>query len=253
LTERRRLFFDIETSPNVGLFWSCGHEVMVRPEAILKERQIICVAWKWADEKRVQSLDWGRASDDRRLCEKFSEVIQQADEAIGHNGDRFDIRWLRTRSLYHRVPFPPEVISIDTLKSCRSLFYFNSNRLDYVAEYLGLGKKRDPGGFGAWKELTVSNPEKLRKKMVSYCKHDVVLLEAIFNELNPYLPAKSKAWSRLVSACPECGSTETTICKTRTTAAGTERTQLQCNECGKYHTVSTKKLLKEQQKKRRKG
>ncbi len=235
----------------MGLYWSCGNEVTVRPEAILEERRIICVAWKWAHEKKVHHLDWGRNRDDRKLCAGFSKVIESADEAIGHNGDRFDVRWLRTRSLYHRVPFPPRVVSIDTLKSCRSLFYFNSNRLDYVAEYLGLGKKMDVGGFDVWKQLTVNNPPKLLAKMVRYCKHDVRLLEAIFNELNPYLPAKTKAWSRLVSACPECGGTETIVSKERVSAAGERRTQLVCSDCGKYHTVATSKLLKEQKQRRK--
>jgi len=218
---------------------------MVRPEAIIEERKIICVSWKWAHEDRIQTAFWDRDKDDRKLIERFSKVIQTADEAIGHNGDRFDIRWLRTRALYHRVPFPPQIITIDTLKNCRSLFYFNSNRLDYVASYLGVGEKGDPGGFEAWKEVTVDNNRRTLQRMVKYCELDVVLLERIFNELNPYIPAKSKAWNRMVSACPECGSTSTVIVKTRWTAAGTERTQLKCNECGKYHTVSTNKLTKE--------
>ena len=32
------------------------------------------------------------------------KIANQADEIIGHNGDRFDIKKVRTRCIYHRVP-----------------------------------------------------------------------------------------------------------------------------------------------------
>jgi hypothetical protein len=41
MTTPKRLFFDIETSPNIGLFWSAGFKLNIAPENIIKERAII--------------------------------------------------------------------------------------------------------------------------------------------------------------------------------------------------------------------
>ena len=45
--KRKRLFFDIETSPNIGFFWSSGYKINIPFENILKERAIICIAYKY--------------------------------------------------------------------------------------------------------------------------------------------------------------------------------------------------------------
>jgi uncharacterized protein YlaI len=41
-------------------------------------------------------------------------------------------------------------------------------------------------------------------------------------------------------SCPECGSVDMKFSQKRYTTAGTPRIQLQCNECDKYHTVSSR-------------
>jgi hypothetical protein len=36
MTKRRRLFFDIEVSFNLGMFWTSGYKVSLGPENIIK-------------------------------------------------------------------------------------------------------------------------------------------------------------------------------------------------------------------------
>jgi len=55
-SKRKRLFFDIETSPNVGFFWSAGYKLNVTADSIIQERAIICICYKWEDEKEVYHL-----------------------------------------------------------------------------------------------------------------------------------------------------------------------------------------------------
>jgi DNA polymerase elongation subunit (family B) len=236
----KRLFFDIETSPNLVFSWNVGHEVRIGHDNIVKERAIICICYKYEGSDKVYSLTWDKG-DDKKMLEKFASVINTADEVIGHNSDNFDIKWVRTRCIYHGIPMTHEIKSIDTLKAGRGKFRFNSNKLDYLGKYLGVGEKMETGGFDLWKDIILKNSKKALTKMVSYCKQDVVLLEKVFQKLNPYIPVKTNAavmFHRSAIACPECLSENTAVNKHRITAAGIRYVGLQCKSCGKYFSVS---------------
>ena len=140
-TKRRRLFFDIETSPNIGLFWEAGFKKNITTDNIIRERAIICICYKWEDEKEVHSLQWDLRQSDKAMLLKFIQVANQSSEMVGHNGDRFDLAWIRTRCLFHQIDMFPSYVTIDTLKIARSKFRFQSNRLNYIADFLGIGQK----------------------------------------------------------------------------------------------------------------
>jgi len=237
----KRLFFDIETSPNIGLFWTSGYKLNISHDSIIKERAIICICYKWAGEDKIYSLQWDNNQDDKKLLEKFILVANEADEIVGHNGDRFDLPWIRTRCLYHRIPVFPNYTTLDTLKSARSKFKFNSNTLDYIAKFLGIGQKTHTG-YDLWKKVVLDKDKESLEYMVEYCKNDVELLEKVYNEMSTYIPAKTHHGilnGGEKYSCPECGSENMKFSKKRYSALGTPRIQLQCEDCHKYHTVSS--------------
>lgn len=236
--KRKRLYFDIETSPNIGLFWSAGYKQKIDYSNIIKERSIICICYKWEDEKQVHSLSWDKNQSDKKLLQEFIKVANQADELVGHNGDKFDLPWVRTRCLYHRIELFPKYVTIDTLKLSRRQFRFNSNRLDYIASFLGIGKKIKTD-FNLWKDIVLNKCEKSMAKMIDYCKQDVKLLEQVHKELRLHDTPKTHygvVLSNDKRLCPECASNNVIISKTRITAAGTKQLQYKCNDCGKYHS-----------------
>ncbi|NBW15692.1 MAG: hypothetical protein EBR82_47670, partial [Caulobacteraceae bacterium] len=160
-----------------------------------------------------------------------------------HNCDRFDLKWLKTRCLYHRIPMYPSYTTLDTLKVARSQFSLNSNKLDYIAKFLGFGGKMETGGFDLWKAIVLDKCRKSLDKMVKYCKRDVILLEKVYEELRTYAPHKfnyAVAYGGERADCPNCESVRTHISKTKTTAQGVVKRQMQCNDCGTYFTISNK-------------
>jgi DNA polymerase elongation subunit (family B) len=180
----RILIYDIETSPNVGWFWRAGYKLNIDPGQITKERAIICLSYRWLGEKEVYNLSWDKNQNDYFLIDQFIDILNEADEIVAHNGDNFDIKWLKTRALYHRLHYKmlPNYKQFDTLKVAKSKLYLNSNRLDYIAKFLGFdGKIRTR--YNLWNEVCFDNNRESLKEMMDYCDEDVVQLEHVYNEL----------------------------------------------------------------------
>lgn len=238
--EFKRLFFDIETSPNVVYSWNIGHKLNISHDSIIKERAIICICYKWEGEKTVNYLTWNKG-DDKTMLVKFAKIMNSADDIVGHNGDNFDVKWVRGRCLYHGIPLIPDFKTIDTLKLSRKQFRLNSNKLDYIAKYLGLGGKIKHGGFDMWREIMEHNDPKAMIKMVDYCKKDVTLLEQVYNKLRPYILATTHVGilkDKDACTCPNCASNHVISNGRRITASGTIKKRLHCQDCGQYFSVN---------------
>jgi DNA polymerase elongation subunit (family B) len=241
-TNRKRLFFDIEVSANIGLFWQSGFKLNIGPESIIKERAIICICYKWEDSKEVESLEWDSKQCDKKMLQKFIKIANTADEIVGHNGDKFDLAWIRTRCLFHRIDMFPTYTTIDTLKISRSKFKFNSNKLDYIAKFLGVGEKIKTD-YGMWKDIMLNKCKVSMSKMVKYCKMDVVVLEKVYKELSVHILSKvhyGVIFGTDRGSCPECGSDEIVRMCNRVSASGVKKIQYQCRTCHKYHTKTDK-------------
>jgi DNA polymerase elongation subunit (family B) len=241
-TNRKRLFFDIEVSANIGLFWQSGFKLNIGPESIIKERAIICICYKWEDSKEVHSLEWDSKQCDKKMLQKFIHIANTADELVGHNGDKFDLAWIRTRCLFHRIDMFPGYTTIDTLKISRSKFKFNSNKLDYIAKFLGVGEKIKTD-YGMWKDIMLNKCKASMSKMVKYCKMDVVVLEKVYKELSVHILSKvhyGVIFGHDRGSCPECGSDDIVRMCNRVTASGVKKIQYQCKTCNKYHTKTDK-------------
>lgn len=206
----RVLFYDLETSHNVVAAFQLWekHGSGIPFENILEERHIICAAWKWLGERTVHVAATYNGND-KKVVETLSAAIQATDVIVGHNADEFDAKYLATRLLVHGCPPAAPVQSIDTLKVARRKFLFNSNRLDYLGQFLGVGRKmQTPRGL--WLKV-LKHDHKAIDQMVSYCKGDVRLLERIYLKLRPYMPDHINR-QLLVGGegCPRCGSRHVT-------------------------------------------
>ncbi len=240
MTKIKRLYFDIETSPNIGYFWQAGYKLNIPYDNIIKERAIITICYKWEGQRDVYHLTWDKTQSDKGMLEKFVKVANEADELVGHNGDRFDLPWVRTRCLYHRIPMMPDYKSIDTLKVSRSKFRFNSNRLNYIARYLNIGQKINTS-FDLWTKIVFNKDKQAMDKMVKYCKQDVRLLEKVYKELEFYFNPKTHVGvlnNKPKSSCPRCGSEKNAIHQTIVSATGVKKYKVKCKDCHSYHTVN---------------
>lgn len=207
VTKPRVLFIDLETLPNIVTSWGLWVNGMLSPDNIITERSIICGGWKWQGDKELHivAINPKDPHNDLEVVRVLHEVVGSADAVVAHNGDKFDMRWLKARIAFHRLSPLPPVIQIDTKKIAKAAFYFNSNKLDYLAKFLGVGQKIKTE-FGLWKAC-MAGDQKALDKMTKYCKQDLRLLEAVYDILTPHIPSKlNKVLFADREVCQHCGS-----------------------------------------------
>lgn len=240
----KRLFFDIETSQVYFRGWRTGKQ-WVSAEQITKDKKIICISYKWQYENEVKTLVWDKRQSDKQLIKKFIKTLGEADEIIAHNGDRFDVKEIRTRAIQEGLLMFPKYRTFDTLKKARKYFNFHSNKLDYLGRVLNVGKKLDHEGRELWDKVEAGNKTAL-KKMVDYCEQDVLLLEDVFHVLSPYIDHNTNHAIQLGGQkydCPNCGSHKVSLCHTDTTPMGYIKRHMKCHSCKKQYHISNKSYL----------
>lgn len=174
----------------MGWFWRPGHKLNLDYNNIIENAKIICICYKWQGDKKIYSLTWDGKQNDKKMLADFIKILNTANEVIGHNSDRFDIKWIRTRCLIHNIDMMPEYTSIDTLKEAKKGFNFPSNRLDSIGRYTGAGKKIKTTGE-LWYDTWIKNDRSALGKMVKYCNQDVLLLEKVYGKMQNFIDRKS--------------------------------------------------------------
>ena len=235
------LFLDIETSPNIGLFWSSGYKINVPSDNIIQERQIICICWKWQGEKKVHSLDYGNSSsqNEQDMLKKITKVINEADLIVGHNHEKFDMAFIRSRLLFHGLP-PFGVISTeDTYRLSAKTFYLNSYSLNYMSKFTGVGSKIHTD-YSMWKDILIHSSSTALRKMVKYCKHDVVITEKVYDKISPFIThSVNKSLLSLGTkfGCPSCGTMDVQRYGLRVTRTARQQ-RWKCNGCAHVYTTA---------------
>jgi hypothetical protein len=239
---RKRLFYDIETSYYIVKAWSPGWGKTIHPSDIIHHPSVICVSYKWEGEDKVHRISWDNEQSDKELIEKFSKVLEKANQIVAHNGDRFDIKWLRMRAIHHGIEMNSKYQSIDTLKIAKAQFRFHSNKLDELGQFLGVGEKIKTD-ITLWDRVILNKEPEALEEMGKYCDQDVILLEKVFNKLKPYANPQfnyGKLYQNENWGCPECGNLKVHVSRCHTTAMGVRRYQMRCktNGCLTNFTIS---------------
>lgn len=251
----KRLFYDIETSYNIGKFWRSGYNQTIQPNDIIHERAILTIAWKWENEDKVNFMSWDNGCD-KKLVEKFISLMNEADEIVGHNVERYDTAFIMGRAFIHGIYAFPKYKQYDTLKKAKYTFNLNSNKLDYLAKVVGLGGKYQHSGMKMWDDIILydlfkignkEDREHSMKEMLHYNCMDVILTEEVFNRLRLYATQETHhgvLMGKPKYTCPNDGSNNVEFVKTVVTANGTIKVLMKCKDCGQQYFISNKEYLK---------
>lgn len=235
------IVWDIETAPfqtySFNFFYNTNQDM------IIKEDSLICFAYKELGKKGTTVVSVGGDPkkykkdpyDDSYVVKELHKVLSTADAIIHHYGDKFDRKRANDFFIKHKLPPLHDVIQIDTHKIAKRHFHFKSNRLDYIGQYLGLGRKNKTS-FELWKKCMEGDTKAL-KEMEKYNKQDVDLLEQIYLKLAPYTPAKFNmaAFTKSNEVCPCCGHNKVSKDGHKLMKGG-YRQRYKCTGCGHNFT-----------------
>jgi DNA polymerase elongation subunit (family B) len=206
---------------------------------VLESSYVLCWAAKWYDKKEVMFDSVFNTKQPKVMLQRIHDLISEADAVCHYNGTRFDIPVLNKEFLLHHLAPPSPYKQIDLLKVVRKEFRFASNKLDHIAQRLGLGQKTAHEGYQLWVKCMNKDPVAW-KVMEKYNKQDVLLLEKVYDRLLPWI--KSHPNHNLFSGrgCPNCGSHRLQKRGFTYTTTGTFQ-RFQCTDCGSW-SKSTKAI-----------
>lgn len=161
------------------------------------------------------------------------KLLSEADAVIHFNGSKFDVPVLNKEFLLNGLGPPATYQQIDLLKTARQRFKFPSNKLDFLAQQLGLGKKFKHAGFELWVKCMAGDADAW-KEMEAYNVQDVVLLEKVYNKLLPWIVNHpSHAIHSNGDVCTNCGSPALQKRGWSYTTGGKYQRYV-CNSCGSW-------------------
>lgn len=243
----RVLYFDLETrmaTVEKQVYSLKNYSQYENYKNVKEPVKIVCMAWQWAHESHVQSVSVlndperfaNDPTDDTYVIGILLSLIEKADCVIAHNGDKFDLRMLRTRAI--ELGFKPfvEPASIDTLKIARKEFMFLSNSLGYLAKTLGVDEQK--GQAPSWEDVWKSDPDVIRE-CARYCRQDIRTLREVAKILVPWRK-NGVDLGRFVHGlepeicCRNCGSLNI---KMLTNTVKKNRSEYQAVKCKDCHSV----------------
>lgn len=227
------LTLDLETSPNLAHVWSLWN-TNVGLSQLIESGEVLCFAAKWHDKKQVMFFSvkqHGKAV----MLEAAHKLLSEADVVVHFNGQRFDIPHLNREFLEAGMEPPAPFAQVDLLKVVKRQFRFPTNKLDYVAQKLGVGGKAPHTGHQLWVDC-LSGDEKAWALMRKYNTQDVVITERVYNKLMPWIPSHPN--HRLYSesdelVCPNCGGPELKMQGKAYTSMSVYQ-RYRCADCGKW-------------------
>lgn len=227
------LCIDIETRPLVVYSWGLfdQHHSL---NQIVDEGGTMCFAGKWYGDRTVTfRADWD-VGHDEMIAEAW-RMLDQADIVVGYNHRNFDIKHLHREFIKAGWGPPSPHKDIDLLQVARRRFKFPSNKLDWVARELDIGRKIDLCGQELWTGC-INGDLACQKTMEEYNRHDVVLTEELYDRLRGWIPNHPNLnmyRAERVSGCDQCGGTELEEAGFHYTPTRAYK-QWRCSSCGGY-------------------
>jgi hypothetical protein len=222
---------DIETAPNLATVWGLFNQ-NINIQNLINTSYTLCWAAAWYGEDEI-IFDSIYQSSQRSMIKAIHKLLDEADVVVHYNGSRFDIPVLNREFLLYGLKPPSPYQQVDLLRVARNQFRFTSNKLDFVAQQLGLEGKTKHRGHELWLKCMNRDPEAWAE-MEEYNVNDIAVLEAVYEAFKPWIknhPNRSLFDGEI--KCPVCGSHKLQRRGTARTSGGVYQ-RYQCGGCGHW-------------------
>lgn len=201
---------------------------------------IMVISYKWLNEKEVYTITrhnphkWTKKLfDDKFICSEFKKVFEKADMHVTWNGTKFDVPFLQTRMLKHKLGILPPVAHEDGLRTARRTLKMRRS-LENIGKFFSLKTEKEKMDLASvWVPAAMGNPKAL-KQVIKRCESDVLLLEEAYKLLAPLSKTHPNVTGE-ADKCPVCGSKQLHK-RGAQKALRHYRNRYQCQDCGRWST-----------------
>jgi hypothetical protein len=194
----------------------------------------MCYAYKWLGDKKTHFVSRHDFKNYKEFVQSLADILEEADITIAHNGVSFDDKMANRFFVVNDILPPKPRKSIDTKREAKRHFRFESNSLDDLGDFLGVGRKEKITYAELEEEYMSDNcSKKTQKLMRKYNVQDIVILERVYNKLLPWMSTHPNLGDlyQINSVCPKCLSPD--LKKEGTHARRAGRVQsYRCKNCG---------------------
>lgn len=228
------LFLDLETSPNLAHVWGLWQQNVAITQ-LEKSTEVICWGARWLGSDKVIFKSQHHHGK-QVMLDELHKIMNQADVLIGWNSAAFDSKHIKREFIENGYLPPSPWRELDLMRVVKQNFKFPSNKLDYVAQKLGVGAKVQHSGFQLWLDCMAGN-SKAWAEMKTYQIQDVNLLVDLYDILLPWITNHPHvgASEGNPEACKNCGSDKIIKAGKKITTSGANQRH-QCTNCGVYMT-----------------
>lgn len=226
------LFLDLETSPNLAFVWGLWDQ-NVAINQLMESTEVICFGARWHGEKKV-TFRSTHHDGKKKMLKDLHALMEEADVLVGWNSAAFDSKHIKREFLEAGMLPPSPYKELDLMRVVKSQFKFPSNKLDYVAQTLGVGAKVQHSGFDLWIGC-MAGDNKSWTKMKEYQIQDVDLLIDLYEKLKPWIKNHPHAalHEGIEGGCSNCASVNIQRRGYARTITATYQ-RFQCTDCGKW-------------------
>ena len=201
----RLLCVDVETRPMESRHWGLwGQNIPI--SQIQRPDGLLCFAAQFHGERKVHyASQWD--DGERGMVKAIHRLMDEADVVMGWNSDKFDIPWIQRCFIEQKLPEPSPFKRLDLMKAVKRKARLPSYKLDFVAGWLGVGRKLRTGGYDLWDDV-LAGERKAMDKMRRYNIQDTRLTKAVYADLNArgWVSPPVNASILEGHACPHCAS-----------------------------------------------
>lgn len=249
----KTLGIDLETTGTLGWTYDVHKGNMYHVEF---DPMIMCYSWAWYDRTKPKDKRRGKVhnemvdikyedivlnggikarSEEERIVRIAWKLLDECDEVMAFNGDRFDDTVLVAAFMRFRMGLPSPYVTIDPYKMSKA-GRFGSHSLNALCRALGIPGKAEITHSSLWRGV-VDGVKKDKRLMRIYNNLDVIRMFDVFELLFAYAKTKLKtnlsAFRNGAFCCPYCGSSELKPNKNYTSGTGTYLYYF-CLGCKKY-------------------
>jgi len=128
-----------------------------------------------------------KSFNDKRLIQDMVRDLKKFTRVVGFYSTKFDIPFVRTRALMHKIDFPiyKELYHTDLYYNVKNKFKLRSNHLSNACKAFGIPAKYHPFEMEPWAKA-MSGDKKALDYVLIHNKEDVISTELLWKKVSIY-------------------------------------------------------------------